>query len=218
MTGLFIFLGILALILIILFIRVRIIIDYHGEDLILKLKILGIPITLMPRGEKKRKIRLKDFSHKVLEKKQRKAAKTNKKKTEKKQKKQIQQKEKAPLTEVIPEITRLVKYLLGKFLGHLRIDITKIYISVGSDNAATTAIMYGIINQAAAALLDILSAITNVKKDRKSEISVVADFTSDKIKTDINIGFSLVLWQLFSIALGTLFRYVGNMIKKQTKR
>ena len=218
MTGLFIFLGILILLLAILFIRVGIIIDYHGENLILKLKILGIPIPLMPQEEKKRKIRLKDFSHKAMVKKQRAAAKAKEKKSEKKSKDKVQQKEKAPLTEVIPEISRLVKHLLEKFLGHLRIDITKIYISVGSDNAATTAIMFGIINQAAAALLDILSAITNVKKNRKSEISVVADFTSDKIKADINIGFSLLMWQLLSIAFGTLFRYVGNMIKKQTKR
>ncbi|MBQ8207683.1 MAG: DUF2953 domain-containing protein [Clostridia bacterium] len=219
MTGLWITLGILLFLTLILFIRIRFIIDFHGEDICLTLKILGIPIRLMPKKEKRQRIRLSDYSYKAIQRQRKKEEKKNAKaalKAEKRSAKKAKEppKEKQPLSDTISLIAELVKYLLGKFLGHLRIDVTEIKIAVGSEDAARTAIMYGIINQAAAALLDILGAITNVKKNRKNEIAVYADFTSEKIKADINIGFSLRIGHVFSIAIGTLFRYIGNMIKK----
>lgn len=217
MTGLWITLGILLFIALILLIRVRIHIDYHGEDVTLTLKVLGIPIRLMPKKEKKKSIRLSDYSYRAVEKRKRKEEKRKAKPQKAKKKEPQKPKEKQPLSDSISFIAELVKYLLGKFLGHLRIDVTEIRIAVGSDDAARTAIMFGIINQAAAALLDILGAITNVKKNRKNEIAVYADFTSDKIRADIDIGFSLRVWHAFSIAFGALFRYIGNMLKKQNK-
>ncbi|MBQ8005567.1 MAG: DUF2953 domain-containing protein, partial [Clostridia bacterium] len=123
-------------------------------------------------------------------------------------------KEKPPLQETIGFIASLVKYLLKRFFGYLRIDVTKINISVGSEDAAKTAIMYGIINQTLALLLDILGSVTNVKRDYKSDIAVSADFTSEKIKSDIKIAFSLKIYHALFIAIGAIFRYIGNMIKK----
>ena len=218
MTGLLITLGILLFVAFILLIKLRLVIDYHGNDVTLTLKVLGLPFRLLPKKVKKRKIRLSDYSYKAVEKRKR---KEEKKKDKKKRGKaeasdgsSEKPKEKPPLTETISFITKLVKYLLAKFFGHLRIDVTEIRIAVGSDDAAKTAIMFGIINQAAAALFDILSSVTNVKKNRKNEISVYADFSSESIQADINLGFSLRVWHILSIALGTLLRYVKNMIKK----
>lgn len=217
MTGLWIILGILLFIAFILLIRVKLIIEYHGADVALTLKIFGIPIRLMPKKEKIKRIHLSDYSYKAVQKRKKKEEKRKAKPKKQKQKEAPKAKEKQPLSESISFIAELVKYLLAKFFGHLRIDVTEIRIAVGSDDAARTAIMFGIINQAAAALLDILGSITNVKKSRKNEISVYADFTSDKIRADMNIGFSLCVWHALSIALGSLFRYVGNMLKKQNK-
>ena len=217
MTGLIIATAVLIPIVLILLIRVKIVIDFHGDDVKLLLKILGIPIKLMPRKEKKKKIRLSDYSYKSIQKQKEKEAKKKLKKASEKQKKKSpipHEKEKGSFTDKISLITELVKYLLGKFLGHLRIDVTEIKISVGSEDAAKTAIMYGVVSQAAAILIDVLEGITNVKRSKRTEISVVADFTSEKIRSDINIAFSLKVWHAFSIALGVLRRYIVRMINK----
>ncbi len=215
MIALFILFSILLLIALILFIRVRLLIDYKGEDIKLTLHILGIPIKLLPQKEKKQKIKLSDYSYEKLKKKQKKKEKSFLKKPKKEKSKKENIKPNPPLSEAIPMIGDIVKHLLGKFFGHLRIDVTEIKITVGTDDAAKTAIMYGIINQAAAALFDILSGITNVKKNRKNEIAVYADFTSKKTIININLGFSLRIWHVFSIALSTLFKYLKNMIKNK---
>ena len=210
MTALVILFSILLLLTLILFIRIKVIIDYKGEDIKLDLRILGIPIRILPRKQKRKKLKLSDYSYKNQQKK-----KTKNPKTEKKKKEKVKVKEKQPLSEAIPTIADIVKHLLKKFFGHLRIDVTEIKITVGSDDAAKTAIMFGIVNQAAAALFDLLSTITNVKKNRKNEIAVYADFTAEKTVVNINLGFSLLVWQLFSIAIGTLFKYVKNMLKSK---
>ncbi|MBR3965514.1 MAG: DUF2953 domain-containing protein [Clostridia bacterium] len=212
MTAFLILFSILLILTLILLIRIRVTIDYKGEDIKLKLHILGIPITLLPKKQKKKKIRISDYSYKNQQKKLKKPKKQKPEK-EKKKSKEEKLKEKPPLSEAIPMIADIVKYLLGKFFGHLRIDVTEIKITVGSDDAAKTAILFGIINQAAAALFDLLGSITNVKKNRKNEIGVYADFTSEKTVININLGFSLRIWHVFSIALGTLFRYLKNMLK-----
>ena len=214
MTALIILFSIILLIALFLLIRIRIVIDYKGENIKLNLRILGIPITLLPNKKKNKKIKLSDYSYKKQQKKQKKTL-FKKSKKNKKKKESLKVKEKPSLSEAIPIIADIVKYLLGKFLHHLRIDITEIKITVGTDDAAKTAIMFGIINQAAAALLDLLSTITNVKKNRKDEIGVYADFTSEKTVININLGFSLQVWHLFSIAFGTLFRYIKNMLKSK---
>ncbi len=211
MTALFILCSVLLIFAFILLIRIRFIVDYKGEDITLTLRILGIPIALLPKKQKKKKIKLSDYSYKNQEKKKKKV--TSKKPQKEKKKEEKKEKEKPQLSEAIPMIADIVRHLLSKFFGHLRIDVTEIKITVGSDDAAKTAIMFGIINQAAAALFDLLSTITNVKKNRKNEIAVYADFTAEKTVININLGFSLRVWHIFSIALSTLFKYLKNMLK-----
>ena len=210
MTALIILFSILILIALILLIRIKVIIYYRGEDIKLNLHILGIPIKLLPRKQKKKKIKLSNYSYKKRKKSLQKKPKKVKKKKEK-----VNVNEKPSITEAIPTIAEIVKYLLKKFFGHLRIDVTEIKITVGTDDAAKTAIMFGIVNQAAAALFDLLSTITNVKKNRKNEIAVYADFASEKTVININLGFSLRIWHLFSIAFGALFKYLKNMLKSK---
>ncbi len=212
MTALIILFSILLLIVLILLIRIKVVIDYKGEDIKLNLLILGIPIKLLPKKEKKKKIKLSDYSYKNQQKQLQKKPKKEKKKNKKEN---INVKEKPPISEAIPTIADMVKYLLKKFFGHLRIDVTEIKITVGTDDAAKTAILFGIVNQAAAALFDLLSTITNIKKNRKNEIAVYADFTSEKTVVNINLGFSLRIMHLFSIAFGTLFKYLKNMLKSK---
>lgn len=217
-TGLLITLLILLIITLLLLIRVKIIVEYSSDEVKLGLRILGIKISLIPRKEKKKKVRLKDYSYKALEKRRIKEAKKKdkpQKKESKKQKHVLSSQKDAPFTEKLSLITGIVKYLISRFFRYLRIDLTRVIVVVGSSDAAKTAVMYGIINQGVALLLDILGAITNIKRNKKTDISVSPDFTKEKIEADIKLAFSLQVWQAFAIALGTLFRFISKTMNKE---
>ncbi len=218
MTVLTVLLALVLFIFLVMLIRINVIIESKGSDTSLTLKVLGIPIRLMPKKEKKKKIKLSDYSPSAMRRKKAKEEKRQKKldlkkKKAEKEKLPEKKKEKEPLSETVSFIGELVKYLIGKFLGHLRIDMTRIKIKVGSEDAAKTALLYGMVNTAVSALLDILDSITNVKKKKKTEISVTCDFVSDKTEADIKLGFSLRIWHVFSLAFGALKRYLKKMFK-----
>ncbi len=219
MTAIIIIAAILLFSALVLLIRVKIVVEYEGSDVKLVLKLLGIPFTLMPKNKKKKKIKLSDYSRRAIEKRRKKEAKRAERESRKpqKEKKPKPPKEKAPLSETISFISDLVLYLIKKFFGYLRIDMTRIVIRVGSDDAAKTAISFGIINGGVFALLSVLDKVTNVKKNRRTEISVSPDFTSDKITSDIKLAFSVRVYEVISLALGALFRYLKQMFKKQSK-
>ncbi|MBO5904423.1 MAG: hypothetical protein J6Q64_03505, partial [Clostridia bacterium] len=68
--------------------------------------------------------------------------------------------------------------------------------------------------QGVAYLCEILDRITNVKKTKKTEVSVVSDFVSGKTRADINISFSFVVWQALDILLSAAFEFIKNKATK----
>ena len=209
MLALKIILGILLFLVLLLFLRVKISVISDGGDTKLLLRILGIPIKLYPSKPKKKKVRLSDYTPRGLRRAQKKKDKQALKE-EKKKKPQQEEKEKPPLSDTVSAITALVKKIVSKFFRHLRIDVAKIHISVGTPDAAKTAVLYGVVCQGVAYLCEILERITNVKKTKQTDISVVSDFVSGKTKADIDISFSLVVWQALDILIGAALEFIKN--------
>ena len=75
MLALKIILGILLFLVLLLFLRVKISIISDGGNTKLLLRILGIPIKLYPTKEKKRKIRMSDYTPRGLRRAQKKKEK-----------------------------------------------------------------------------------------------------------------------------------------------
>ena len=209
MLALKIFLGILLFLVLLLFLRVKISVISDGTDTKLLLRILGIPVKLFPRKQRKQKIRLSDYTPRGLRRAQKKKDKKALKEAlkEKHKKPADEESEKTPLSETVSQITALAKKIISKFFRHLRIDVTRIRISVGTPDAAKTGILYGAVCQGVAYLTEVLDHVTNIKKTKKTEISVCADFVSGKTAADINISFSLTVWQALDILLGAAFEY-----------
>lgn len=187
---------ILFLICLIPFLRVRLCLAYNKE-LTVKLKVLFLPITLFP--QKQKKIRAKDYSIKSLQKKQK------KQKTKKKQKTEKPKEEPQKTGEKITEILDLVKIILNNVLSpfgrYLKLEIAKIYVSIGTDDPAKTAVYYGLASQSVAYIVEFLSNVTNVSVKNKKSISVVPDFTSESSDAVINITFGLRVWHALSLAI-----------------
>lgn len=215
MTALKIILSIILFFLLILFIRVKFVITCQGNDVKLILKIFGIPFRLFEKSQKEKKIKLSDYSYKAMLKREKKNKKTAKKKAEYPAEKDSTNKNERPsASDTISLVTSLLRSLVSRLFKHLRVDITRIYITVGAGDAAKTAILYGVISQAAAVLLEVLGKITNVKRNSSSYVNVVADFTAEKTDFDINLGLSLRLWQAVSIGIGALVSYIKEMFKR----
>ncbi len=109
---------------------------------------------------------------------------------------------------------------LGKSFGkHFEIEAVKMKIAVGTEDAAQTAILYGIIVQMAAYLVEGLSAITNFRCRNREEMEIRADFLSDKLVMDLHFIFKIRVWHIFAwifAAIGAaLKRIIKNMMQSQ---
>lgn len=103
---------------------------------------------------------------------------------------------------------------LGKSFGkHFEIEAVKMKIAVGSEDAAQTAVLYGIIVQMAAYLVEGLSAITNFRCRNRKDMEIRADFLSDKMVMDLHFIFKIRVWHIFA----WIFAAIGAALKRIIK-
>lgn len=222
MTTLWIILGIAVFLALLLLLPVTLQIVY-ASSLTLRLKILFFSIQLVPK--KQHPIRLHRFSKRGLtrekrrsEKKARLAAerarkKKVKKETARSEKKSTQKKEKRSFSDImtlIGAILDLLKTVTSRFSRNLGLSIKQLDISIGSDDAATTALLCGTANSAALALVEFLR--NNTRFDDKSidHISIQPDFLSESCQAAVDIRFQLNLLAVFDMLTHTLIKFIKH--------
>ena len=192
-----VFVAIIIIIALILSIRVTLNIVYR-DSVTIFLKILFIKIQLLPAKEKK-------YNPQKLNKQQ-------KKKKEKQEPvlkdKNVTEKPKASITENIKLVSQVLAVFFKKFSKHLHIKLAKIHIKVATGDAAQTAILYGAVSGAAACLIELLDSITNLSSLKRSSISIVPDYLSEKSDVDVNISLSISTFGVLS----TLFKSLWKLI------
>ena len=191
MDALYIISAILLLLLLCLFARVRIVLVYK-EDARAYMRFLFLRFSLYP--QKKKKIRISDFSYKNLKKR-----KSNKKTTNKSR--QSRSNPQKNTQRGFSSFYRILKALYPRLLRYFRIDATRIHITVGTGDAAKTAIAYGVVSQSVAYICAILDQHTNFHASHKSSIAVIPDFTAEKFSADCKICASLQAWQVLRLGL-----------------
>jgi len=196
----------------------------YSDEITLTLNILFVKIRILPKRDKRKKVR--SMSKKGAEKLEKKLASKKAKKEEKKlrrkqqhedEKKEGKKKSLSDILDVIELVTKIAKKALGAFWGHLRIDVARFKIKVATDDAATTAIAYGAISQAAAYLFEFLRNEKKVKGLKRADTDISCDFLSDSTEADINISFSLRVWHILHIGLASLIELIKHKINKQYK-
>lgn len=222
-TALYILGGIILFFALIGAIRAEVVVSY-AEEVGLKLRLAGIPITILPA--KKKKIKLKKYTVKARAKqdakkaeaakaKAKKAAEKKKKKEEAKAKKAAEKaagkakKKKLPIADLISMGLEVVKIAVTRFGKHIRVRIARLHLSIGAEDAAKAAILYGTISQAVCYIAYLLDSTATLRYPARSDVDIHADYLSEKITCDIEIGVSICVWQLFDI----IFRVAGAAIK-----
>lgn len=186
----------MLLVVLLCFLRIRI--EIVAENSVeAYAKVLGIKIPLYP--QKAKRISPRKFKRGYPRKKEKTPApQKGKKKTDT---------EKIPLGETVSTVLELIKLLFSRFFKHLRLDISKIIVVVGAEDAAKCAIQYGIISQSVAYLLTFLDKNLRISKKRNGEIDVLCDFTAEHITYDIHISASLTVWQILDIGISLAYNY-----------
>lgn len=198
----------IILLVLLMFLKIRLCLVYEN-DFSVKLKILIFNINLFPRSTKKPNP--KKFSIKALQKKQNKLGKKKKSKSDTKQ---AQTKDKSTKVKDILEIIKIIlENVMSPFGRYLKVEIIKMHITVGSDDAAKTAVAYGGVCQLTSYIVELLSNLTNVDVKKKNSITVEPDFLEGKTNADINITLGLKVWHGLALA----FKFFMGYIKRKNQ-
>ena len=240
-----IILGVLVLIIaLVLTLRVTLNIEYK-EEVTLSVRVFFFKIGILPK--KKKKINYKKFTAKKLrrllekdrraelkkqEKKQKKQSLKAQKKAEKKKNKEIEKRnrklghpapEKRSLSENL-DIIRTVLDALARYFGKgIHVKVTRIRITVASDDAAKTAIMYGAVSAAVSWILEFLEQKAHLKykgegDDPENDVSVIADFTAEKPTADVKLSLRVHVWPLITSGIGAVYKIISNTVNKKVNK
>ncbi len=227
MILLWIFLGIAALLTLVMFTPATVDIKLKDE-LIVYLKVWFVKIKLTPKKEKPIKLsdfKIARFRRRRLKEQKKYLLSRPKKKSGHITDKQEKEKPQYALKENVRyglDILRLaVLRAIKKFGKHFRISLYHLRITVGGEEPDKTAITYGCICQGVSYLTAIFDRHLNMKYPGKTEnrIFVGADFTSPKTKIDLHIAFRIKVWHLASVGLSGLFGFlkVPKRVAKEIK-
>lgn len=189
MTALWIILSVLFVLLFLLFLPIRITLTYNG-DVSARLSVLGIGPSLYPKrkrtaSRKKRRGRKPKISkgHKAPQKK---------KKT-------------------VADHIRTAKFFLTvlgrmqkKLRASFRIRIVRMHASIATGDAASTALLYGVVSQSFAYALSLAGHFLKTSY-RAKDICVFADYLGSDSRFDVKIIMSSNLFLLGTAGIKTLY-------------
>lgn len=184
---------IVVLLVFVLLLPAHLVFSAGDDDINVYLKILFLKKSLYPSGGiKKKKAKKKSGSKKPS---------VSSGHEEKKKKKS---------SDIISNV-RLIASVLGVLIEKssrlLRVSLYRLDISVGSDEAAKTAMLYGAACSACDMLLDTLSRVWNFKS-KSGAVSVNADFLSEKTTGSVKIGIWTNIAGAIGIIVPSLLKYL----------
>lgn len=147
-----------------------------------------------------------------LPKKKKKPKKKKPKKPKKpkvKKDKKLPKKPKAVLVGIdILQMLRMLRDVLGslflKLWRYFRVRVKNFEIIVASEDAATTAMMYGAVCGYGDAILTILEKALDFRIEKGAKVGAYCDYLSDEMKMDVEVDIS--------ISIGGVFRYLFGII------
>ncbi|MBQ8448458.1 MAG: hypothetical protein IJX27_05965 [Clostridia bacterium] len=108
----------------------------------------------------------------------------------------------------IPKMFAMLRDVLGsiflKLWRYFRVRVKNFHITVATDDAATTAMMYGAVCGYGDAILTILEKALDFKIEKDAKVGASCDYLSEEMKMDIEIDIS--------ISIGNLFRYIFGIV------
>ena len=217
MVGYIILAVVIALILLLLFMRFRLLIVLKNDRFRLYLKILFLKFELF--GDKKSRIKKSDFKIRRFRRKRDKAIKKYriKKEPKKSLKAQIKKKKSSPLI-LIKSLKDVIWDTAVLFNKRLKIKRFKIQVKVGGRDAAKVAINYGYVIQAVQYLVTFLESVTNLYKTKNKSADVIADFAEQKWSASLDAEMSINTIDAIILGISAFKGYIKQKLKKKPQK
>ena len=217
MTVLAILVVIALLIFLLLMTNLKIRVASDG-DITLKAGAGPVMLKLLPKRQKK--VKLRRFTHKkylALVEAEKKALqdKNTEQEAEKSEKKEKDKKE--SIVNTVSLITQILERL-GVYAGRLRTNIKSLDITVGGDDAASAAVTYGVISQSVTYLLELLDCKTKLKIPDPDRLSIKCDYTAKEISINVDISVKLRGIDALRTAVDIMLLKIKNDSKNKISR
>ncbi|MBP3321062.1 MAG: hypothetical protein J6M12_01790 [Clostridia bacterium] len=212
---LLLFASVILLLLLILLLPVKLHLFFDGK-LILRLKILFLSFPVYP---KKKKWKMKDHLPEYQKKKKRKTSQrathpSNAKEEEKE----------SPLERIAAFFSftqnlleKIVLPLLERLGRYLTVDISRLEITVGSDDAAKTALLYAAALNGSYALLAFLDEHTVLKKKRNASLQILCRYDQIKTTAKCEVEFGICLLGALCTVMPALLTYLNEYAKEDPR-
>ena len=201
---LFTLLGLLSLVTVLLSVPVYGRLSYDGE-LFAQVRVLGVPITLMPRPEPEPKA----TSTKSSASKQKGKGKQPSKLKELAE--LLKQDDLSGTLHFIGEVAVLAGKTVGRLLRSITVNRLDLQMRIATDDVATTAQRYG---QVCSVLYPALALIERWVRIRRRNLRVEPNFLVEESAVRFDIRLQVSLWRLLGAALALLWGFL--MIKEQS--
>lgn len=208
MTALIIILCIVAFFALLFSIPAHVVIEANS-DVRVYARVLFIKYALFPMKKRKKKT-------KTAKKTAKKAVKSSKKQA-KKASGEKPKKSMRDIVGLVKLILKLVAAVLRKFPKHFRVRILRYEITVGTKDAAKTAILYGSVTGLSSTLFERLGRVTKFSIKRNAPVNVYADFLGEKTKADIAIDFSITIWGVLHMVMAAGLAFVKAKMTAKPK-
>jgi flagellar biosynthesis GTPase FlhF len=108
----------------------------------------------------------------------------------------------------VVKMLAMVRNVLGaifvKLFRYVRVRVKNFHITVASEDAATTAMLYGVICGYGDAIMAILEKALDFKIEKGAKVGADCDYLSDEMKMDVEVDVS--------ISIGNVFRYIFGIV------
>jgi hypothetical protein len=226
MTALWILLGIFLFFFFIFALPIHVIVGL-ADEVTAAVRVLCFKIKLFPRPKRPRKRpkNPKKYAQKMAKKKAKKdkkaiekAEKKAKKKEEKKAKKATEPKKKRDIVGLVKLLLKVVGAFLRSFPKHFRIRIHAYEITVASDDAAKTALMFGGVYALSQKLFNDLNCWKNFKIKRNAPLRIDTDYLAEKPRANVKIEFILSIGGLLAMVFAAGIAFVKAAAENKARR
>ena len=111
------------------------------------------------------------------------------------------------LKENLEMVLALVKKFYHRTRGKIRIRVKKLHIRVGTNDAAQTAILYGVIGQLITYILAFVETYYTEVERRQGDLSITPDYASSECSADIDVVFTAKVWRAILILIDMVEAY-----------
>ena len=211
-------LGVIALLIFLLLmtnLKIRVASD---GDITLKAGAGPVMLKLMPKKQKK--VKLRRFTHRkylALVEAEKKGLQEKKAEQEAKKSKQKEKGTKESIANTVSLIAQIIERL-GVYAGRLRTKIKSLDVTVGGDDAASAAVTYGVISQSVSYLIEILDCNTKLNIPDPDRLSVKCDYTAKEISINVDISVKLRVIDALRTAVDIMLLKMKNDSKNKISR